>query len=547
MKEKDRILNLVQKGIISMDEALTLLEASENEKDAIAEEQSQKISKAQGGSVNNKSTSDVDDQLEDIADKLISTGKNFTSKIGKFVQDKMKQADQQSQELDFSDEYIQDQQREQERFFANNDVPGAVSQGMLEDISVEFAEKQQHLQDLSEQQMITQQRLRELEIFQEMDDLTEEMRLQQETLMKELSNIEEQIQEVTDQLAKLDAKRAHLGIQSSGQISESIQDKAGEFTKNTLDFADDAIKGGQRVSKDLLSQVKGFIKNFNMKDVNLSFEVPWVKTQSIDHVFEIDATDVNRLDLKIINGSLEILTHDKDTIEIDSELRFHGNFDEFTSEVFKELSTIYQEEGQLIFHVTSPRLSTDATIYLPEKDYADVKIKLTNGDLSIENLTIDNLNLHNKNGDMILENSTIINAEISNVNGGLEFLDVTVKELLAKTLSGDIVLKGDAETSNLETVSGDIYVTKLQNTSSHIQAKAMNGDIKMSQPAELSLDIDAKSTSGDVYERLEGDMTKSINEDQSMSIFQRNYGEGSAQLNATIRVISGDIWLKDRN
>lgn len=546
MNEKDRILNLVQKGIITMDEALTLLEASENKKDHHSDSTYKTIVDEKKDGNQQMEKSELDDQIEGFADKLITSGKSFSNKISKYVQEKMKQSDKHAKEVDFSDQYLKDQEQEQQRFFEKNNIPESVKKVMLEDLTEEYDEKNQVLQVLSEQEMIAKQRLRELEIFQEMDDLTDEMRGQQDELKENLKYIDRQIQEVKNQLDKIEEKRLSIRNASSPRSSETLQSKAGEITKSTLDFTDEAIKGSQKLSQDISSQVKGLMKNFKMKDVNLSFEVPWVKTQTMNHVFEFDGTNIHDLDIKVINGSLNIVSHDKDDIQIESELRFHGNFDDFSVKTFENLSTISQEEGRLVFHVTSPRLSIDATVYLPAKTFEEIKVHLTNGDLTLQDITVSTLNVHNKNGDIKLNHLIADTTELSNMKGDLECVDIGFQDILAKNISGDIQIKGNMTNANLETVSGDILITKKNNESSKLQAKAMNGDIKLSQPDSMSLMIDAQSSSGQIYQRLSEKTNKELNNDDSIGTFHRLFKEDVGQLEATIRVMNGDIWLKDQ-
>lgn len=543
MNEKDRILNLVKQGVLSMEEALTLLEASASTSDIPIKETPEEIKSSRDEQ--KESSIPGKESFEDIADKLVATGKNLGNKLSKLVQEKRDQHDNSAQEVDFSEAYLQDQAEEQERFFKENKEPDPVENGILEDVQKEFMEKQALLHEKTQAHMIAQQRLRELEIFQEIDDLSEDMQKQQSQFQEEISTLELEIQEITDALAQLDAQKAQLGVKPDTFSSEHLKEKAGEFTKSTLDFADEALKEGQRFSKDVFSQVKGLVKNFNMKDVNLSFEVPWVKTHNIDHVFEYDGQAIQEMEFKLLNGSLEIYPHDSDTVEIESELRFHGNFEQCTVEEFETLSTISNEAGKFIFHVTSPRLSMDATVYVPEKYYENLKVQLTNGDLIIEGITAKEMTLNNKNGEVEIEEIDADLVEISNMNGDILMLDVSIPEIMSKNIAGNIRLTGEIQTVNIETVSGDILITKDNETSSNIQAKTISGDVKISQPHAMSLKIDGQSKSGQIYQRLQGEISKELRGDQNAGTIFRDYGPDAQLLDANIRVVSGDIWLKD--
>ena len=558
MNEKERIIDLVRQNVITMEEALTLLEAAGNKEDSqvIEDTLNDKEKNSQGTSdsenSDNKKVNFNQDKIGKILGNIIETGSNVTNKVADYLKKTLdenpKKADEESKDF-YSEEYKNAQTLEKERFYQDNQAAQSMLEEEIRTIDADLLEMKDKMQANDEQLVINQQRLRELEIFAELDDLTEEMQIQKDHLQQDIARLEEEKVSLEEQKNQLQDRKGQLiGNQVTESVEESkefIKNKAEDIGKVTAKIADEALREGKKVSKEIGKHLKDVLKNFDMKDVNLSFEVPWIKTYSMEHQFEFFGDTIDSLDFKLNNGSLTFETGASDKILIDGALRFHGNFDRFDVATFQELSTISDDQDTLCFHVLSPRLSADLKVILPDKLYKKVSVKLMNGDGLLRGIEAKELEIHNKNGKVSLEAIKSDFIDIMNLSGDITLSELNSQDTVIKTLSGDIRIIGAVHNLNAETTSGNIVITKQDLDDSHIQAKTMSGDIKISQNKDLNLNIHAVTNSGTILHRLEQIDSLPVDANQSKQEFHRHLGDHKATVNIDAKVVSGHIWLKD--
>lgn len=523
MNEKERIFELVRKNVISMDEALTLLEASTKEE---LERQSTSINENEA-SVNPK---DKEKELDAFLGSVFEKGKEATERIGQYIKE--------SKENDTVDKYAKEYQEEQQalRKESIEKEPAQDNESLSKQLQALKIEKP----PLDERIIIINQRLRELEIFEELEDLTAEMIDQRQHLNDEKDELMARIEKLTEQINQLELKLHHSDNKKTTQSSNVSE----EFTKQTTKFADEAVKEGKKISQIFGKQAKEFIKNFDMK--NISIDVPWIKTHQIDHQFEYMMENIQDVNIRINNGSAKLVSYEGSTIQIVGTLRFHGQFDEYSVEAFEELSTISTDDHQFIFNVGSPRLSMDAEIKLPKQMYHKVSLYLMNGNGHLENISAQDIQIINKNGNLTFNSITSDFLNVQNVSGKITIESSNITDLVAKTLSGDIRYQGNIYTFNGETVSGNLVAIKENVESSQLKVKTVSGDIKISQPQNLNLDIDATTSTGEILHKLENLDPVEWLELHKKAHIMRTHEQTDQVVEIQAKVISGDILLKDR-
>ncbi|UPQ86269.1 DUF4097 family beta strand repeat-containing protein [Ignavigranum ruoffiae] len=541
MNEKERIMELVRQNVITLEEALTLLEAVGN-----SDAQNPSLKEDPLHKPLNKHSRN--DQIDKFVDNVLETGSQVGHKVADYLkksltEDQAKDTDQPNY---YAEEFKEDQAAEEARW---RQAEPTMKEADHQALDQEIAELLAQVDAKKEKQLINQQRLRELEIFEELDDLTEEMQVQKSDLLSEKEALEEDIKNLSDSLGQLYAQKAQTMNESSQPFSEQnreyLKAKADDFSRFTARLADDAIRSGKQVSQGLGQQFKEIFKNFDRKDINLSFEVPWIKSQTLQHRFEFAGEDLKNIQFKLNNGSLKVEKAPSDKVIVAGELRFHGNFEKYDAEEFANHSTIDAHEDCLIFQVNSPRLSADLTLSLPEKDYNQVQISLFNGDGQIEDIQAKEIDIQNKNGDLDLARLTASLVNVMNLNGDIKLTDMDSQDIVAKTLSGDIRLTGNAENLNFSTSAGSIFISKKDATTSQIQAQTTSGDIKISQPAQVNLQVIAASTTGAVHQRLTSVDTVQSTGSHTRQEIQRQLDSQDQLVTIDAKVISGDIYLKD--
>lgn len=527
MNDKERIIELVRQNVITMDEALTLLEAAANE----ANEIENKMTSTDSNQTQN------DQELEAFIGNVYEKGKAVTEKLTQYLR--------QSSDKDPVDKYSKQYEDAYDQMSTpiieetDNEIQINIMQTQLKSLK-------ESKKPLDEQMVILNQRLRELEIFEELEDLTEDMLEQRAELIEEKEELSIELDQIIKQINQLELEIQHLKPKTESFNKRIFNPEISEeMSQKTVKFADEAVREGVKLSKVIGKQAKEFIKNFDMKNINI--EVPWIKTYQIDHTFEYSIEDLNEIDLKINNGSATIESYDGSKIMIEGNLRFHGQFEDYSVHNFEELSTISTENQRLIFHIQSPRLSIDVKVKIPNQHYHKLSMYLMNGNGQLTNLQSDEIQVINKNGQLKFSKVDSDFLNIQNISGDILVQESKIRDLVAKTLSGNIRYQEQVESFNGETVSGDIIVSKTDDIDSQIKVKTVSGDIKISQPSTMNLQVEASTNSGSILKKLNNLDTENTSDNNKKLTLSRNNEGNSHQMEIQAKVISGDVLLKDKD
>lgn len=142
--------------------------------------------------------------------------------------------------------------------------------------------------------------------------------------------------------------------------------------------------------------------------------------------------------------------------------------------------------------------SLKMTVYLPEKEYQDLYITTTSGDVLVEApFKFSETKVYNTSGDVILSNITADNITATSTSGEVHISSSNVKENLdLRTTSGDVSLS-DVTAKNItsESTSGEVQVISA-NVKDELYSGTTSGDVNISNVK--TQDVSVKSTSGDV-------------------------------------------------
>lgn len=138
---------------------------------------------------------------------------------------------------------------------------------------------------------------------------------------------------------------------------------------NDQDYSEAAKRFTQESKKlgtNLIGQMSDLVKNFNSKDINLSLQIPWLKTEHLQEslVFE---EDFDQVLVKILNGSLDLVSSEGSQASLEADIRLHGNYDQVNLDTFMEYAQVEVVDHILIIKVLSPRIAMDGRLLLPQK------------------------------------------------------------------------------------------------------------------------------------------------------------------------------------
>ncbi|WP_047984963.1 DUF4097 family beta strand repeat-containing protein [Ornithinibacillus californiensis] len=129
----------------------------------------------------------------------------------------------------------------------------------------------------------------------------------------------------------------------------------------------------------------------------------------------------------------------------------------------------------LDFDFTGPQI----TVYLPEKQFEELKINNVNGKISVENINVGNLNAKTTNGRIEIEDSKTTNTTVSSENGSIA-LTYVGGDITSDVVNGSTTLiTNDLDQMiDLESVNGKIKVqTAKEPTNATIEVSVTNGKV----------------------------------------------------------------------
>lgn len=293
----------------------------------------------------------------------------------------------------------------------------------------------------------------------------------------------------------------------------------GKFAKN-LDFSSMLTTDSKHLKKEYATLKKTKIDDFEKIDVKLNtIDIKFAKSDDNNCYIEYN--------LKKENGEIPII-YEVDNKEFKLRQKSNHvsiNMDLSGLEYILGGAENYMRENQVV-------------LYIPEvKTIAKSEIDTSDGDVKIEELKSDELNLSVDYGDIILENSEVRNGRISSADGDIDVRDTKLENIEINNSYGDFKCKqGSLSNINVKLSDGDI---KTYNTyfADIIKFESSFGDVKIvSSDDVINSSVDAKTSFGDV------DVSGRIDGNKNETSFERSLENPDAELQ--IRCSDGDISIR---
>ncbi|MFA1821806.1 DUF4097 domain-containing protein [Virgibacillus oceani] len=195
---------------------------------------------------------------------------------------------------------------------------------------------------------------------------------------------------------------------------------------------------------------------------------------------EVDAANIERIDIQIDNGSVNIFPTDaaQATVSLEGVVTARDE-PNFSVETEGDTLAIQVEEKWRFFRMDLFSASPGLNIYLPEKSYQILTADMNNGAFRAEDLSVKEIRVENDNGSVGLDRILAETTNVSTANGKIELHHVE-GDIESRSNNGAISLAvGDLDRDlNLETDNGRITVqTESEPTNAVIDARTDNGRI----------------------------------------------------------------------
>lgn len=530
MKERERVLELVKKGILTSEEALILLENMATEKD---EKQIEKA--AEKVDTQNIGTTNKEDQVADLMDAL-EKGESEGPTVDSFEENTQDSAEKDRENL--------------ERILDELATKANRASAELDEVNAEIAGIKEEIKEVAEE-------IGTLDTKEELDALTEDEQVQRKDLHVLLAQLEEKLATQSTEKTALEEELKNIRKEQwKGQWNDTKEKVSSQFSEEWKDQATDTFNQVGGKVAEVGGQVGEFLKktfnsfsdtmNDNVEWKDIKMKVPGVATTKFEHEFNYPNPQASLIDVKVANGTVVFKTWDQEDVKVEAKIKLYGKMaGDSPMEAFLERSDIDVDDETISFQVPNKRVKADLTFYLPKRTYDHVSVKLLNGNVLVEELTAKDVYTKSTNGTITFKKIDATMLEIKGVNGEIKVLEGTILDNIIETVNGDVSISAAPESLSVSLINGDIRITAKEKTLRRVEASSANGNIKLALPNDLGVEGQVKTNLGSINSRLtdiEVVREKKDRGNQQLH-FRRVLEESMAQINAS--TTTGSIFLKD--
>ena len=511
MKERERVLELVKKGILTSEEALILLENMATEKD---EKQIEKA--AEKVDTQNIGTTNKEDQVADLMDAL-EKGEAEGPTVDSFEENTQDSAEKDRENL--------------ERILDELATKANRASAELDEVNAEIAGIKEEIKEVAEE-------IGTLDTKEELDALTEDEQVQRKDLHVLLAQLEEKLATQSTEKTALEEELKNIRKEQwKGQWNDTKEKVSSQFSEEWKDQATDTFNQVGGKVAEVGGQVGEFLKktfnsfsdtmNDNVEWKDIKMKVPGVATTKFEHEFNYPNPQASLIDVKVANGTVVFKTWDQEDVKVEAKIKLYGKMaGDSPMEAFLERSDIDVDDETISFQVPNKRVKADLTFYLPKRTYDHVSVKLLNGNVLVEELTAKDVYTKSTNGTITFKKIDATMLEIEGVNGEIKVLEGTILDNIIETVNGDVSISAAPESLSVSLINGDIRITAKEKTLRRVEA---------SSATNLG-SINSRLTDIEVVREKKDRGNQQLH-------FRRVLEESMAQINAS--TTTGSIFLKD--
>ena len=443
MNEKERILDLVKKGVISSQEAISLLEElgkNQGEASKVSEQEKKDASTYQ---------KEDEKRFDTVLDSLASVVTNFSSEF--------------EEEFETLNQVTQQVKEKEER------IEELHTAKTLDKLTVE---QEMELQRLNE----------ELEVLRSQQQSLEEEKKAAQDEMKRLKK-----EELDEKIKKAKQKIEETDWQQT--TSDSLSQLGGIIGRFAGQFAKAAAETARNVS-------------VTIKDhPSFSTMSPFFYKTTHSYAFEEEFGEIGIIEIKVANGDIKMKTAPQSTVTIEGEFRLNEEFEteEEIENYINERMNVSLENDTFKFFIPSKKVYADVTFVFPEKEYDYVSVKGLNSGIRMKDFTGKDFYAESQNGEVSVKNVSGTMLELTSKNGTIKQLDGQFKDSILDGTNGNIIFDAEAESATLKTVNGTIKVKKVSPNAKQIMAKTVNGNVQLDVPESLELEASLSTSLGKLH------------------------------------------------
>lgn len=264
----------------------------------------------------------------------------------------------------------------------------------------------------------------------------------------------------------------------------------------------DTFKKNLQSSKDLIF---GFVESAiqKIKDTDLDFN--FGKAVEVSHIFQSDDHQFEKVDIDIANGNVKLVAWEHHDVRIECQAKVYkvDGQNEARHKLLKEVLFDIKER-KLKLNVQESEVKLETLIYIPKKQYDEVRVRLFNGPIKVDGIQAKELKGKTANGAITIGQVASETGELETGNGTIIIEQSSFNKLESETLNGAIEAQGQFNKGDFQTFNGQIICRNEATSSDSIHAKSVTGKIELFLPKGTPVSGELKSNLGGFSVNLDG-------------------------------------------
>ncbi len=254
---------------------------------------------------------------------------------------------------------------------------------------------------------------------------------------------------------------------------------------------------GKKFEQSTISKFSGLIDRVVTKLKDTDFDFNFGQSIEVDHIFQENEVDFNRLKVRVTNGGIQLHQWEEQSVRMECRASvYRTQSAEEAKAYFLKNTHFGTESGELQFLVDENRLKVQAHMYVPTKVYEEIQLRTGNGAIILDELQTNRMIVRTTNGTVTLNRVDGGSLNVSTSNGKIRLENGSWQKLDLETLNGAIRLNGKYEDVEAETLNGSITFTLDEAMPGKASFKTVAGKIEILVPDSLRVDGNMKATIG---------------------------------------------------
>lgn len=539
-RKRERILELVKEGVLSVDEGLDLLEA-------LAKETGEPKEDRKDSSKDTRQTNEASDEKEE-------KGSDKTEPLAQEIKQTSEAIDALDEELEALKDELMKRKERLDRSFAEGDIHYRKKKDRYEKRIMELTQAIKEEDPNARERIVAlDQELKEVlnnlyQLEKTLASAEDSDRLEKE-IQKLMEKIKELSDEKTEKMTKLHSLKMREWSIKAKEFSKKIDlpENWRENTDKTIDQTAEWLeKSSQHLGarlREAAQKTKKALQEFEWDDLNIDLSLK--EKAAFEHEWLFDEEALSILVIENTSGQVHFKQAEDNQLTVKAQVKLYELAEgDSPLAYFEKEATILSDSDHLTFKIPNRKIKADLTFYLPARRYDYIELTVGQGDLQIDELDVGDLHLNLKNGDVSIDQIQARLLDANLAKGDLELKNTQLDDLLAKTVAGDIRVIGAVQSMDLQSQQGDIVLTFSASEILRLVARSGQGDVKVSLPESISFEIDAQTVAGQVKSRLNASrqVSESKKEKKTYRFFHLATGP-LAQIH--LQTKSGNILLKN--